>query len=62
MVDILINHAGDGFCDLSEASDAENEIQQVWDRTVNLDGRGTATLSSPVIVSAFVSTFDSAGG
>ncbi|KAJ9131782.1 Short-chain dehydrogenase/reductase SDR [Pleurostoma richardsiae] len=47
-VDILVNNAGySSLCDLSEASDAE--IQQSWDRTVNLNGRGTLLLTHAVL-------------
>ena len=47
-VDILVNNAGrNSICDMSEASDAE--ILQVWDNTVNLNGRGTMLLTRAVL-------------
>ncbi|KAJ9130223.1 hypothetical protein NKR23_g12295 [Pleurostoma richardsiae] len=47
-LDILVNNAGyNNICDLSQASDAE--IQQVWDRTVNLNGRGTLLLTRAIL-------------
>ena len=47
-VDILVNNAGySGFCNISEASDSE--IQQTWEKTVNLNGRGTFFLTYAVL-------------
>ncbi|KAH8903404.1 3-oxoacyl-reductase [Coniochaeta sp. PMI_546] len=47
-VDFLINNAGySSFCDLSQASDAD--VQHAWDRTVNLNGRGTFLLTHAVL-------------
>ena len=47
-VDILVNNAGhSSFCDLSEATD--DEVQRAWDRTVNLNGRGTLLLTRAVL-------------
>ena len=47
-VDILVNNAGySSLCDVTEASDAE--LLQAWDRTVNLNGRGTLLLTRAVL-------------
>jgi len=47
-VDILVNNAGhSSFCDLSQSSDTE--VQQVWAKTVNLNGRGTLLLTHAVL-------------
>lgn len=47
-IDILVNNAGHcGICSISDGSDAE--IEDAWEKTINLNGRGTVLLTRAIL-------------
>jgi 3-oxoacyl-[acyl-carrier protein] reductase len=47
-IDILVNNAGhSGICSISDSSDAE--IEHAWEKTINLNGRGTFLLTRAIL-------------
>jgi NAD(P)-dependent dehydrogenase (short-subunit alcohol dehydrogenase family) len=47
-IDILVNNAGySGICSISDSSEAE--IEDAWEKTFNLNGRGTVLLTHAIL-------------